>query len=162
MDHEIDEVLQEVRICLWKALGQRERVEEVRGSYIHRTALSAALDLIRGRRGREQPLEDGDGRPGLDRVPGGPGGGGSVPGPDALLEGKRLQGALAGALDALPERRRVPVRMHLLGYGTEEMARVLGWTEPTVRNLLYRGLADLRKELLHRGVTPPGEGRSTG
>jgi hypothetical protein len=33
---------------------------------------------------------------------------------------------------------------------------LLGWTEAKTRNLLYRGLADLRERLIERGFRPEG------
>jgi RNA polymerase sigma-70 factor (ECF subfamily) len=42
--------------------------------------------------------------------------------------------------------------MHLLGHPREEIARVMGWTEAKTRNLLYRGLAELRERLQAEGV----------
>ena len=60
------------------------------------------------------------------------------------------------AVAGLPEARRVPVRMHLAGYSRNEIAAALGWSEPKTRNLIYRGLADLRERLLARGIGPEG------
>ena len=34
----------------------------------------------------------------------------------------------------------------------EEIARLLGWSEPKTRNLLYRGMDDLRARLTARGI----------
>ena len=48
------------------------------------------------------------------------------------------------------------VRMHLAGYPREEIATSLGWTEAKTRNLLYRGLDDLREALRARGIGPEG------
>lgn len=155
-EHEVDEVFQEVRIRLWKALEDPERIATVKASYVHRATLSAALDLIRRRREREHPLEALEG--GRGGAPGTPGGA-PPPTPDAELHRGRLRQAMAQALEALPERRRVPVRMYLSGYGILEIAGLLGWTEPTARNLLYRGLADLRRELARLGVAPAGGGQ---
>ena len=45
-----------------------------------------------------------------------------------------------------------PVRMHLAGYPREEIAKLMGWTEAKTRNLLYRGLADLRERLTAEGI----------
>jgi RNA polymerase sigma-70 factor (ECF subfamily) len=42
--------------------------------------------------------------------------------------------------------------MHLAGYAREEIAQLLGWSEAKTRNLLYRGLADLRERLTARGI----------
>ena len=44
--------------------------------------------------------------------------------------------------------------MYLKGYGREEIAALLGWSEAKTRNLLYRGLDDLRQRLIARGIRP--------
>ena len=44
--------------------------------------------------------------------------------------------------------------MYLAGYDREEIAELFGWTEAKTRNLLYRGLADLRARLADAGLTP--------
>ena len=43
--------------------------------------------------------------------------------------------------------------LNLAGYHRNEIAQLLGWSEAKTRNLLYRGLEDLRKELTARGIT---------
>jgi RNA polymerase sigma-70 factor (ECF subfamily) len=48
----------------------------------------------------------------------------------------------------------VAVRFHLGGYDREDLARMLGWTEARTRNLLYRGLDDLRRRLTDMGISP--------
>ena len=150
---DLDELLQEVRIRLWRALGTPERIREVRALYIQRTVASAALDLIRRRRARrETSLDGGDGWSE----------GGSPPEPAAPERADRdsdraeFDAIVARAVDGLIESRRVVVRLHLTGYDREEIARMLGWSEPKTRNLLYRGLADLREALERAGVTPRG------
>jgi RNA polymerase sigma-70 factor (ECF subfamily) len=42
--------------------------------------------------------------------------------------------------------------MHLAGYPRQEIADLLGWSEAKTRNLLYRGLDDLRSRLTARGI----------
>jgi DNA-directed RNA polymerase specialized sigma24 family protein len=42
--------------------------------------------------------------------------------------------------------------LHIQGCNAGEIAKVLGWTEPKARNLLYRGLNDLRTALVKEGV----------
>jgi RNA polymerase sigma factor (sigma-70 family) len=54
---DLDDVLQEVRIRLWRVHsggGGRtsEQIEQVSASYVYRTAVSAAIDLLRRRRAR--------------------------------------------------------------------------------------------------------------
>ena len=58
------------------------------------------------------------------------------------------------AIETIPESRRPVVRMYLAGYGSAEIGELMGWTEAKARNLLYRGLADLRQRLEDAGVTP--------
>jgi RNA polymerase sigma-70 factor (ECF subfamily) len=47
--------------------------------------------------------------------------------------------------------------MYLAGHPREEIAEVLGWSEAKTRNLLYRGLADLRARLTELGVGWEGD-----
>lgn len=148
---ELEELTQEVRVRLWRALTEREKIERVKTSYVYRAALSAALDLVRRRRARpEQPLDasssDEPTRVALavDRSR-----------PDAEFELRELGASIDRAVSQLAEPRDVIVRLHLSGYDRYEIASMLGWTEPKVRNLIYRGLADLRELLAQTGMEQP-------
>jgi RNA polymerase sigma-70 factor (ECF subfamily) len=44
--------------------------------------------------------------------------------------------------------------MHLSGYDRDDIARALGWSEGKTRNLLYRGLDDVRRRLAAMGISP--------
>lgn len=144
-----DELLQEVRIRLWHAEERGESVATVPASYLWRTAESAAIDIFRRRRTRtrrEERLSSGAyERPSLQAEPA-----------DHRADRAELYAALDAALAELAESRRVVVRMHLAGYPREEIASSLGWTEAKTRNLLYRGLDDLREALRARGIGPEG------
>jgi RNA polymerase sigma-70 factor (ECF subfamily) len=144
---DVDEVFQEVRIRLWRALASGERIGSVPASYVYRTAQSAAVDLIRRRRVRREEGVDPNRSSGETAL-------GADPGPDRAVERSELIDALEQALDSLIPSRRPVVRMHLAGYSLEEIAGLLGWSEPKTRNLLYRGLADLRAALIERGFGP--------
>jgi RNA polymerase sigma factor (sigma-70 family) len=139
---EVDEVFQDVRIRLWTARAS-EQISETSTSYVYKTAASAALDLIRRRRGGV-PTES------LDVV--------DAPTPDKdpeqTLAATELGRAVDAAVDTIPASRRPVVRMYLMGYPREEIAQLMGWTEAKTRNLLYRGLADLREALSARGLGP--------
>ena len=54
----LDEVMQEVRIRLWRARETSEQVGETNTSYVYRTASSAALDILRRRRARQADRHD--------------------------------------------------------------------------------------------------------
>jgi RNA polymerase sigma factor (sigma-70 family) len=147
-DTDVDEVMQEVRIRLWRSRGaggeESEQIAASPASYVYRTAVSAALDLLRSRRTERArmtvPLEeDGLG------IAGGAGA-------DSETESSELADAVAGAIEMIPQSRRGVVRMYLAGYPREEIASMMGWSEAKTRNLLYRGLADLRERLTARGI----------
>jgi RNA polymerase sigma-70 factor (ECF subfamily) len=148
---DIDDVLQEVRIRLWHACNERaaggdEWIEQLGASYVYRTAMSAAVDILRRQRARAVELTDS-----LDDQPA------DLPatsrGPLAELEATELGARISAAVDELPLARRAVVRMYLTGYERDEIAELLGWTEGKTRNLLYRGLDDLRRRLTELGIT---------
>jgi RNA polymerase sigma-70 factor (ECF subfamily) len=148
---EIDEVVQEIRVRMWKSLGTAELIRRAKASYIYRAAVSASIDLIRRRRARRHEAwslddETADDVPILE----------SRQRADAALDEDEVASMVHRALGMLAEHRRAVVRMHLAGYDRNEIAELLGWSEPKTRNLLYRGLADLRQILESWGIRPVG------
>jgi RNA polymerase sigma factor (sigma-70 family) len=151
---EVDEVVQELRVRMWKSLGTAELIRRAKASYIYRAAISASIDIIRRRRTRRAESHSLD-----DDIAE------SVADPrhraDAPLEEHEVARAVHRAIALLAESRRAVVRMHLAGYDREEIAELLGWSEAKTRNLLYRGLADLRQVLDSWGVRPAGRGNDS-
>ncbi|HEY3056998.1 MAG TPA: sigma-70 family RNA polymerase sigma factor [Thermoanaerobaculia bacterium] len=150
---QIADIEQDARLRLWKAL-QREKELTDPASYIHRIALSATIDAVRRVNARreeqltmppaeeqEQPVRELAADPAHR--------------PDRAAERKELMAKVDAALVSLPENRRSVVELHLQGFSLSEIAELLRWTEPKVRNLLYRGLDDLREELRREGVDYP-------
>ena len=131
---DLDEVRQEVRLRLWRAL-ERSDGRDVNASYGYRAASSAAVDLIRRHRLTRTMVAEPEEIVGSTT--------------DEALLATRLGEALA----AVPESRRVAVRLHLNGRSLVEVARVLHWTPAQARNQVYRGLADL-KRALHDSTRP--------
>lgn len=143
-----DEVMQEVRIRLWRADPKGEQIASLGASYVYRTAVSAALDLLRRRRAyaadRTDSVDDHSQHLATLHTP------------SADAETRELSDRIMAAVDGLHTSRRAVVRMYLSGYEREEIAELLGWTEAKTRNLLYRGLADLRGRLTDLGIAPGG------
>jgi RNA polymerase sigma-70 factor (ECF subfamily) len=107
-----------------------------------------ALDFIRRRRARRDdstdPIESAcDSEDAGPRAP-------------EQVEARELGDLIEAALADVPVSRRAVVRMYLDGYGSGEIGLLLGWTEAKARNLVYRGLADLREVLARRGIGPEG------
>jgi len=61
---------------------------------------------------------------------------------EGAVESRR---GMDGLLSGLPERRRIVVKLHLAGWDIDRSADWLGWSKATVRHLLYRGLAQMKK-----------------
>jgi len=146
---DVDEVVQELRLRMWKSLGTAELIRRAKASYIYRASISASIDIIRRRRARRfegTPLDDAL----ADRT--------TDPRrrADAALDENEVADAVHRAIALLAESRRAVVRMHLAGYERQEIADLLGWSEAKTRNLLYRGLADLRQVLDSWGIRPGG------
>ena len=152
---EIDEVVQEIRVRMWKSLGTAELIRRAKASYIYRAAISASIDLIRRRRARRndaRSLGDDSTDDALE----------SAERADTALDEAEIACQVHRALALLAEPRRAVVRMHLAGYDRHEIAELLGWSEPKTRNLLYRGLADLRRILESWGIGPVANQTSGG
>lgn len=141
-----DEVIQDVRLRLWRSRGDPETLRSVGPSYVYSAAVSACVDVLRRRRARRTGV-DSVADVAVTPLP--------VPEtPDTSLERTELEAQIFHAVEQLLPTRRPVVRMHLAGYDREEIAATLGWTVGRVRNLLSRGLADLREILTRTGIRP--------
>lgn len=145
--HLVDEVIQEVRISLWRARPDVTQLATVTGGYMYRTSVTAALIVLRRRRARRQSAHELSTT--LEQT---------IPSvaatPAESLERDELATAIRTAVESLDAPRQAVVRLHVRGYHRDEIAQLLGWSEAKTRNLLYRGLEDLRQILTARGVSP--------
>ena len=143
-DSDLDEVLQEVRIRLWKAGKSGKELEGLGSSYLYQVATTAALDLLRRRR-----AHGGDRTDDVAEIVDLPT---SAPSPAADAEAGELAEQIEAAVQTLSIDRRVAVRLYLNGSDHKDIARSCGWSEARARNLLYRGLDDVRERLAARGI----------
>ena len=135
------DIEQQVHMALWQQL-RREQAIEYPASYVYKAAVREAVRAVRRYRARaEEPLE-------LAPL--------QIAGPatraDRLTDARRVQDALAEALGAMAPDRARAVRGHLAGFNVEELMKLYGWTYQRARNLIARGMADLRTELGKRGL----------
>ena len=139
---EVEEILQDVRIRLWRALTP-DAMATANATYVHRCALSAVVDHVRRRRtGRTDSLDEMPERYAAAATT------------DETLGEKDLSRRVSLALSEMNGSRRPVVRMYLAGYAQAEIQATMGWTEAKTRNLLYRGLTELRMALGRLGVGP--------
>ncbi|MCE3002021.1 MAG: RNA polymerase sigma factor [Xanthomonadaceae bacterium] len=138
---DLDDLVQEARIRLWKAL-EREKNVDALASYIQRVVTSVVVDALRRKAARPEDTVEEPLMAAAAQESGAP--------EDTLAHAQRAA-ALREALARIPERRRRPAALLLQGFSTPEIARLLDTTEATVRNLAYRGVDDL-KALLGGGA----------
>lgn len=75
-----------------------------------------------------------------------------APVPGTGMERRELALKVYETVERLADNRRQVVKLHLRGLSREEIEPLLGFSEAKVRNLLYRGLEDLRELLVKEGI----------
>lgn len=139
-----DDIEQEVHVRLWRALDS-DRSEPLRASYIQRVVVSTVIDASRRAAIRvTEPLADDD-DPGFSEPTRGP------TAEQAAIERQRVEVVWA-AIDALPVRRRVPVKLHLEGFALKEIGDLEGVSEEAARKLVARGMEALKARLAELGI----------
>ncbi len=112
-------------------------------AYLRRVAYSAFIDEVRKRQRRgEVGLETDDEPVVVSREPG----------PERRSSARDIGRAIRDCLATVIKPRRRAVTLHLQGHNVPEIARLLGWDPKRAENLVYRGMADLRKCLVTKGV----------
>ena len=71
--------------------------------------------------------------------------------PEAPEELRDLSVAIGACLESLSLDRRRAVFLHLQGFGSEEIARLLEMERKKVRNHIFRGMSELRRRLREKG-----------
>jgi RNA polymerase sigma-70 factor (ECF subfamily) len=148
---QIDDIEQEARIRLWKAL---EKDVEIRDypSYIYRIAFTTTIDAIRRVKARKEEQltasEDSteESTEPKDIVVD------HGPSPQQSIENKEILDQVERILSTMDANRRSAIKLYFQGMTSFEIAAVRGWSEPKARNLLYRGLKDLRAGLKAAGI----------
>lgn len=103
-------------------------------AWLYRIARNAVIDRVR-RSGRQVSFEDALEHPGVDQVVE----------PDAELLARSDGDALRKALSKLtPLQQEVIVLRFLQGYSTQEIARIVGKREGTIRGIQFRAIGALR------------------
>jgi RNA polymerase sigma factor (sigma-70 family) len=148
---QFDDIEQEARLRLWRAL-QDEREVTNYASYLYRIAATATIDALRRVQARheeqleiliEQRTDDGDIM--LAPAP-------VKDSPERLAESREAVDKVMSAVAKLPDAQRRAVGMYLQGMTSQDVADLMGWSEPKSRNLVYRGLKELRKSLREEGI----------
>ena len=148
---DINDIEQEARLRLWRAI-ENERELTDPASYIYRIAVTTTIDAVRRvlARREEQMSQDDlqeDNKGAVMRIEAAP-----DLSPYAKAQRQELIDKVDAALARLSENRRAAVELHLQGMTSQEIADLMAWSEAKARNLVYRGMEDLRKQLRAEGI----------
>lgn len=133
-----EDVVQSVLLEVWKQVRRQQDIQYP-SSYLYRAAVRETVRLMERTRSRKEDqlgsgilgiVTTGDGRDG----------------------GLELRQAIDSGLGALLPDRRKAVERHLAGYRVAEIMQRYDWSYSRARNLIARGMADLRDRLRALGV----------
>ncbi len=132
-----EDLVQEIRIKLWKILKSDKKIQNY-SSYIRRVINSIIIDQIRASR-RYEKIIDLEKRRNLQ---------------DHGISNVsfRIRKDVQLAFNSLIESRRKVVRWFLFGLDINEISKILKIDETKTKNLLYRGLNDLKNILKFKGI----------
>jgi RNA polymerase sigma factor (sigma-70 family) len=144
LDSEREDLVQTAMLRILERSAGGENSEIRSTSYLVKVAFHTMVDVMRrSNRRRAAGIEEIEGpRSGLAA---------EVSLPAARPE---VSPALRACLAGLVSSRRHAVTLYLQGFTAREAARTLRLEEKAIRNLIFRGIHDLRRCLLEKGVSP--------
>ena len=133
------DVLQTVFLRLIRRKKGAAHLSDSPGSYLHRAAVNAGLDLVRSRKAaRSTPLEVVE--PMLA--------GAEEHAPDRLQYGAEIRERIRVALGKMSAKAaEIFVLRYFEGYGNHEIAKMLGTSRSTINVILHRTRHKLREEI---------------
>lgn len=145
---EAEDVAQDVFFSVYRAM-HRFRGDARLYTWIYRIAINACnsrLKYLKGRSLDRQKSIDANSPELSPEQSAGPQS--AVPGPEAMAQGNRLQQAIARELGKLdPDHRQVLVLRDIQGLTYEDIAKITGLAEGTVKSRLHRARIALKSRL---------------
>jgi RNA polymerase sigma factor (sigma-70 family) len=139
-----EDIQQRVLISLWKQLRSEQTIEHPT-TYIYRAAVRETVRVMRQEAARAQDPLDPDALAALRAERGDP---------HVALDRKEKMARIRAAIQEIAPERRLAVRAHLSGFDVTEIMGRHGWSYQKARNLVARGMADLRRILQENGLGP--------
>ncbi len=135
-----DDISQEIQIKLWKIINKNKNIQN-QAAYIRKVVNSTVIDFLRKKR-REEGIILIEKQKKISEI--------KNPYFDNEFDMGQFKEAIDSALENLIESRRKVVKLFLLDMTIEEISIFFDWSKNKTRNLLYRGLADLKELLKER------------
>lgn len=132
-----EDIEQEIRLDLWKQVARGQMIE-FPATYIYKATIRETLRALRRQAARAMDSLDPESSSPNLRDPGDP--------YQIIIAKEKLALIVIGLRTLTPERQQA-VQAHLAGFQFQEIMQRFGWTYQRARNLISRGMADLRKAL---------------
>jgi RNA polymerase sigma factor (sigma-70 family) len=132
-----EDILQDVRVRIWQVISDNRKIISL-PAYIKKIISSAVIDQLRKRQRddallrREEQIKVSEQRDLYSWE---------------SVRKKAMEEAVGRAVEKLISSRRQVVKLYLLSLSISEISTYLNWTQDKTRNLLYRGLTDLKETL---------------
>jgi RNA polymerase sigma factor (sigma-70 family) len=136
-----DDIRQNVLLALWKQIEREQNIREI-ASYIYKAAVREAVRARRREMQRRAHEEEGV-------APAGPR---PIEDPHRAVLAGESAAQFKASLEELSVERAQAVRAHLAGFDVSELMANYGWSYQKARNLVARGMQDLREALRRRGI----------
>ena len=137
-----EDIAQAAWLRLDEARRRDERNREPGASFLAKVAYCATVDEIRrDRRRREVSVETLE-PSALERSS------------EDVLRSREIGTGIRDCMGTLVPNRSRAATLFLLGHTSPEIGRILGWSLRKTENLVFRGMADLRRCLTSKGITP--------
>jgi len=137
-----DDIVQEVRIKIWKLLHNEKYISNY-PSYIKKIVDSSVIDQFRKLK-REEGIFLQEKMKKISEKQ-------NVFLADNSQDGY-LKEIVGQTVERLRESRRQVVKLYLMNLSIEEISIIQNWTKDKTRNLLYRGLSDLKVYLKNKDI----------
>lgn len=145
---DMDDIEQEVKIKIWREILKSEKEIHNFGSYIWKVTYTTTCRVMKKLFvQKKQLLLQGESSVSIEDFPQL-----LMHNPDRQYEKKELIELIRKAVDSLIESRRQVLKLYLIGMDLNEISEFFNWSDGKTRNLLSRGLADLRQGLFEKGI----------
>jgi len=143
---EAEDLVQRALLKLMKSQVSGEGNRTVSASYLWRVAYTAVIDEIRRRKRRREETLIENSSSAIHAT--------SQPDPEHEANSRSIGEAIRECLGRMVDTRRRALTLHLVGHTVPEIASLMGRRTKQADNLVYRGMADLRRCLINKGITP--------
>jgi RNA polymerase sigma factor (sigma-70 family) len=136
-----EDIEQQVLVDIWRHLEREQNIVHP-SSYIYKAAVRETVRHLRRERARAADPLEAEGAS-ENEARGGPF--------TAAASQEKATQIEASIRELAPDRQRA-VRAHLMGFDVREIMTMYGWTYQRARNLIARGIGELRRSLRLKGI----------